>query len=501
MQFVEYYLGPGVGFPIPCTTRPLGMEGVSMKNVTALILAAGHGTRMKSGLLKVLHPVAGRPMVEHVVNATRQTGILDIVVVVGFQKEKVQELLGDRVRYAYQEQQLGTGHAVLQAQDLISGSSETLVLYGDTPLLTPDVLQLIVNSHRAKNAAATVLSFDTADPGGYGRIIRDAAGDFIGIREEADLNEDQKAIREVNSGICCFKTGPLLECLPRLRNNNAQREYYLVDVFDLLRSKNLSVLAVKTSEAESVIGVNDRKQLAQAESILRERILNRLMESGVTILDPATTFISDQAEIGPDTEILPFTVIEGKVSIGSRCRIGPGVNLKDCFVEDGAEIYFSVVKESRIGKSVQVGPYAHIRPESELAEGVRVGNFAEVKKSRVGAGSKIPHHSYVGDSIIGAGVNIGAGVVTVNYDGIKKHVTTIDDKAFVGCNANLIAPIHLGEGAYVAAGSTINKDVPSMALGIARARQENKEGWVERRTPRNEKPENPEKAADGEREV
>ncbi len=462
-------------------TDPQTRRGESRGGTVGVVLAAGHGKRMRSDLLKVLHPVGGVPMVALVLDALREAGVGRVIAVVGHQREAVRQLLGDRVEYAVQERQLGTGHALLQARPLIDDGADAVVLYGDTPLLTPETLARLIRVHREREAAATLLTVTVEDPRGYGRIVRDAAGRFERIVEEADAGPAEKAIREVNPGIYCFRAGPLFAALERVRPDNAQGEYYLVDVIPDLLAGGFRVETVLTEEPLEVQGVNTRRDLARAEAALRERVLNRLMDSGVTVVDPATTYVSPRARVGRDTVLAPFTVIEGETEVGRGCRLGPGAHITGCRLGDGVRVWHSVLEESQVADGVTIGPFSHLRAGSRLEPGVQVGNFAEVKNSHLGAGTKVHHHSYIGDAVIGSRVNIGAGVVTVNYDGVAKHPTHIGDGAFIGCNANLVAPVRVADGGYVAAGSTINQDVPPGALAIARARQENKQGWVEKR--------------------
>lgn len=448
---------------------------------TALILAAGQSRRMKSERAKVVHPIGGRPMIEHVVGAARAAGVERVLVVIGHGAEDVRAVLDGQVEFVWQEQQKGTGHAVLQAAAALAGEEDVLLLYGDTPLLQADTLAGLMADHRRDGAAATLLTAVVAAPAGYGRIKRAADGRVVRIVEEADAAPVDKAINEINTGIACYKVAELLTALADVRPDNNQGEYYLVDVVPLLAAAGGRVGAVVAADARQFLNVNDRRTQAEAEGLLRRLVLERVMDGGVTIVDPGTTYIDDTVTVGPDSTILPFTIVTGASAIGRGCTIGPGAVLHDVQVEDGCRIVQSNISASRLGAGSTVGPYSHLRPGTVLAAGAKVGNFAEIKNSTVGPGSKVSHHSYIGDSRLGADVNIGAGTVTVNYDGAKKHTTIIHDKAFIGCNANLIAPVVIGADSYVAAGSTIGGDVPDGALAIARGRQENKPGWVERR--------------------
>ena len=424
-----------------------------MQEMVAVILAAGKGTRMKSALPKVLHAVGGRPMLRHVMNAATQAGAKRTLVVVGFGGDQVQAEIGAAAEYVVQAEQLGTGHAMMQAQPALDGFGGTvLLLCGDTPLLTGKTLQQLVTAHQQSGAAATVLTATPADATGYGRILRDEAGRVVGIVEQKDATEAQKRIGEINTGIYCFEAAPLFAALAGLTCNNAQAEYYLTDVLAILAQAGQRVGAVEVTDFQETLGINSRLQLAEAEKILRQRKLLELMDSGVTVMDPASTFVDASVSIGEDTVLYPFTWLEGETTIGRDCRIGPNSRIADSQLGDAVTLHFSYAHECKIADGVTVGPYVHLRPDAELAAGVKVGNFVEVKNSRVGTGSKLPHLSYIGDADIGSGVNIGCGTITVNYDGKKKHRTVVEDTAFVGCNSNLVAPVSVGAGAYIAAG-------------------------------------------------
>lgn len=453
-----------------------------MQETVAVILAAGKGTRMKSALPKVLHAVGGQSMLRHVMTAAEQAGAKRTIVVVGFGGDQVQAEIGAAAEYVLQAEQLGTGHAMMQAQPALDGFGGTvLLLCGDTPLLTGNTLQQLVAAHQQSGAAATVLTAIPADATGYGRILRDKSGQVLGIVEQKDATPEQKQIGEINTGIYCFEAAPLFAALAGLTCNNAQQEYYLTDVLAILAQAGQRVGAVEVADFQETLGINSRLQLAEAEKILRQRKLLELMDSGVTVMDPASTFVDASVSIGEDTVLYPFTWLEGKTTIGRDCRIGPNSRIADSQLGDAVTLHFSYAHECKIADGVTVGPYVHLRPDAELAAGVKVGNFVEVKNSRVGVGSKLPHLSYIGDADIGSGVNIGCGTITVNYDGKKKHRTVVGDTAFVGCNSNLVAPVSVGAGSYIAAGSTITKDVPDGALGVGRARQANIAGWVEKK--------------------
>ncbi|MDR3559921.1 MAG: bifunctional UDP-N-acetylglucosamine diphosphorylase/glucosamine-1-phosphate N-acetyltransferase GlmU [Negativicutes bacterium] len=452
-----------------------------MAGFTAVILAAGKGTRMKSSLPKVLHQVGGKPMVEHVLTAAQKAGAVKNIMVIGFGADSVCETVGPQAEYVVQAEQLGTGHAVMQAHAALAGFDGTImILCGDTPLLRTELLVRLFDAHRQAGAAATVLTALLPDAHGYGRVIRDPQGKVVKIVEQKDASPAELAVNEINTGIYCFEARPLFDALAGITCENAQGEYYLTDVIGILVAKGDKVWAATAEDHRETLGINSRLQLAEAEKILRRRKLDELMDNGVTVMDPDSTFIDAEVSIAPDTVIYPFTWLEGRTSIGTGCSVGPSTRIADTAVGDHATIHFTYAHECLIGNHVTVGPYVHLRPHTVLADGVKVGNFVEVKNTNVGSGSKIPHLSYVGDTDMGAGVNIGSGTITVNYDGKHKHRTTIEDQAFIGCNTNLVAPVTVGQGAYVAAGSTITKNVPPGALGVARARQAVIEGWTDK---------------------
>lgn len=450
-----------------------------MKNKYAVILAAGQGTRMKSKLYKVLHPVCGKPMVKHVVDVVKELPFSETIVIVGHGAEKVRSTLGEEVTYALQEEQLGTGHAVLQAAPILEKEEgTTVVLCGDTPLITKETLEKLLLHHEKEDASVTVLTANIDDPTGYGRIVRGENGLVERIVEHKDATEEERRITEINTGIYCFDNRKLFVSLQKVTNNNAQGEYYLPDVIEILKNEGEKIAAYRTDDFTETLGVNDRIALAEAERVMRKRILGHWMKEGVTIVDPDNTYISCEAIIGQDTTILPGTIIAGKTEIGSDCIIGPNTQITNSQVGNRTVIKHSVVTDSVIQDDVSIGPFAHIRPESRIGNDVRIGNFVEVKKSTIDNRSKVSHLSYIGDAEVGKDVNVGCGSITVNYDGRNKHLTRIEDGAFIGCNANLIAPVTVGEGAFIAAGSTITDDVPSLALAIARSRQTNKENYM-----------------------
>ena len=450
-----------------------------MSELVAVILAAGKGTRMKSKLPKVLHKIGGKPMLQHVLDAADAAGAARKVVVVGHEAELVEAMVGEQAQMALQAEQLGTGHAVMQTEAVLKDFCGTvMIICGDTPLLEAAELKKFYEGHVASQAAATVLTAFMDDPAGYGRIIRDADGNVLGIVEEKDAVLEQKAIKEINTGIYCVEAPLLFGVLATLTCDNAQGEYYLTDVLAKLNAMGKKVGGVATADSDMIMGINSRRQLAEAENIMRQRILNKLMDDGVTIMDPASTFIEKGVEIGQDTVIYPYTWLEGTTKIGEDCQIGPNVRLTNVRIGNTAELQFVYGHDCEVQDNVVIGPYVHLRPDTVIGDNVKIGNFVEVKNSHVGTGSKLPHLSYIGDSDIGSSVNIGCGCITVNYDGKKKHRTIIEDNAFVGCNSNMVAPVTIGAGAYIGAGSTITKDVPGDDLGIARAKQKNIEGWA-----------------------
>lgn len=450
-----------------------------MTNTYAVVLAAGQGTRMKSDLYKVLHPVCGKPMVEHVIDHIRGLGIGRIVTIVGHGAETVEETLGEKSEYALQQEQLGTAHAVQQAERLIGDlDGTTIVVCGDTPLIRSETMEELIAHHKATGAKATILTANADDPTGYGRIIRGESGQVLRNVEQKDATPEEQKVTEINTGTYCFDNRTLFETLKKVKNNNTQGEYYLPDVVGILQSENALVSAYVTGDFSETLGINDRVVLAEAERVMRRRIAEKHMRNGVTIINPESTYISAAAEIGRDTVLQPGTMVEGHTVIGNKCVIGPNSQIVDSVIGDNTNVHSSVVLSSRIGSTTAIGPFAHIRPDSDLGDSVKIGNFVEVKKATLGEGSKVSHLSYIGDAKIGSHVNVGCGTITVNYDGKNKHLTTIEDNAFIGCNSNLVAPVTVGKGAYVAAGSTITKSVPESSLAIARARQENKEGYA-----------------------
>ena len=455
-----------------------------MPDTHVVVLAAGKGTRMKSAVPKVLHAAAGRPLIDYPLRAAASLSPASIVIVVGSQADQLKEALAKRpgVSFALQEPQLGTGHALLQAEPLLRDARGTLLLLsGDVPLLGAKTLAALVRLHESRKAAATVLTAVVPAPDGYGRIVRQ--GDQItAIVEHRDASPVDREIREINSGVYAFDIAPLFAALRDIGSSNAQGEYYLPDLVKIYRARGLTVETLRLEDPREILGVNSRKELADVASILKAAKNDELMAAGVTIVDPATAFIGPDVTIGADTVIQPGVYLEGTTRIGVRCQIHSGVRIVNSVVDDGAIINnFCVIIDSHISSGAQVGPFAHLRPHSDVGEDARIGNFVELKKTRIGHGSKANHLAYLGDATIGDHVNIGAGTITCNYDGTAKHPTVIEDGAFIGSDSQLIAPVRIGRGAYVAAGSSITNDVPSDALAISRGRQINKAGWATKR--------------------
>ncbi|WP_018659762.1 bifunctional UDP-N-acetylglucosamine diphosphorylase/glucosamine-1-phosphate N-acetyltransferase GlmU [Allofustis seminis] len=445
----------------------------------AIVLAAGQGTRMKSKLYKVMHPVLGKPMVDYVVDAARDAGMDEVITVTGMGAELVEEHLGAKCQFVFQREQLGTAHATQQAESIIGDlEGTTVVLAGDTPLIQADTLKKLIQYHENNQAKATILTAIAPDPTNYGRIVRAADNSVLKIVEEKDASSAEKQIKEINTGTYCFDNRLLFEKLQQVGNDNAQGEYYLPDVIEILQSEDELIAAYTLKDFDEALGVNNRVALSQANQLMRDRINKAHMENGVSFVDPANAYVEATVEIGPDTTIEPGVSLKGDTKIGANVFIGAGTEIIDSQIEDDAEIKQSVIEKSTVGPKVTVGPFAHLRPQSHLLEGAHVGNFVEIKNATLGKFSKAGHHSYVGDAEVGEHVNIGSGVIFCNYDGVNKHRSHIGDYTFIGSNSNIVAPVNVEAEAYIAAGSTIYQDVPSKALAIARARQVNKEGYA-----------------------
>ncbi|MEN1761170.1 bifunctional UDP-N-acetylglucosamine diphosphorylase/glucosamine-1-phosphate N-acetyltransferase GlmU [Anoxynatronum sibiricum] len=446
----------------------------------AIILAAGEGTRMKSALPKVLHQAVGKPLVLHVLEGAQQSGADHLIVVVGHGADEVKAVLPPGTASVLQEQQLGTGHAVQMAAHLIQPDALVLVLCGDAPLLRPETLEALAREHQQRQNAATVLSARLSQPFGYGRILRNDRQELLGIVEEKDACHEEKQIDEINSGTYCFSGKALLQVLPQLSNANRQQEYYLTDTLALLRESGQRVGVHFLTDPEEIMAVNSRTQLAQVEGIFRRRINEAHMAAGVTLIHPENTYIGPEVTIGRDTLIEPGVMLEGNTTIGETCIIGQNSRLTDATLGNRVQITHSTLCQAFVDDDTTVGPYAYLRPETHVGKRVRIGDFVEVKKSVIGDDSRAAHLAYIGDADVGRNVNIGCGVVFVNYDGRKKSRTIVEDDAFIGSNSNLVAPVVVEKGGYVAAGSTINQNVPADALAIARQRQRNIQGWNKR---------------------
>ncbi|HEX2028231.1 MAG TPA: bifunctional UDP-N-acetylglucosamine diphosphorylase/glucosamine-1-phosphate N-acetyltransferase GlmU, partial [Nitriliruptorales bacterium] len=451
--------------------------------LAAVVLAAGMGTRFRSDVAKVMHRVAGRTMLRHVLDALRPLGLRQVVVVVGHQAQEVAgeaaQAEVDHLVTVLQEEQLGTGHATAQGLALLDDAvRHVLVVPGDTPLLTPATLERLADGDG--EATATLLTTEPEDPGGYGRIIHDDAGAVVGIVEETDASGEELAVREVNAGMYRFERAALAASLRQLDTDNAQGEQYLTDVVSILVGRGETVRALPAPFSE-VSGVNDRGELATAGHVLRQRALERLMRQGVTVIDPATTYVDVGVTVGRDTVLLPGCLLEGDTTVGERATIGPYSRLVDAHVEDGARVAQSHVIAASIGPQADVGPFAYLRPGTRLERRAKAGAFVEMKNTTLGEASKAPHLAYLGDARVGRNVNFGAGSITVNYDGFDKHETVIEDGAFVGSDNMLVAPVHIGRGAVTGAGSVITHDVPDDALALERSEQRTLAGWAARR--------------------
>jgi bifunctional UDP-N-acetylglucosamine pyrophosphorylase/glucosamine-1-phosphate N-acetyltransferase len=441
-----------------------------MVSLTAVILAAGQGTRMRSALAKVLHPLAGQPIIHYCVATATALAGAPPVLVIGHGGDQVRAELGDRARYVVQADQLGTGHALMQVLPLLSESvhpagerGTVVVTYGDMPLLSQETLAALVEGHVQGDAVVSMLTVAARDPRGFGRVLRDAAGRLQGIVEEADCTPEQRAIRELNAGIYCFDRAWLCENLPRVPRS-AKGEYYLTDVVGMAASQRRNVHAVACADEAEVLGINTRAHLAEAEAIMRSRINRRWMEAGVTMPDPAATYIDSTVQIEPDTVIWPGTYLQGQTTIGRDCCIGPNTLIRSSQIADGCTVMMSVLESAIMEQGASIGPFGHLRQGARLCQGAHMGNFGEMKNSTLGPGSKMGHFSYLGDASVGANVNIGAGTITCNFDGARKHATVIEDDAFVGSDSMLVAPLRIGRGARTGAGSVVTHDVPADAV-------------------------------------
>lgn len=457
-----------------------------MMSVCAVVLAAGLGKRMRSELPKVLHTVCWRPLATMVREVLREVGVEHVIAVVPPDGKAVREAFGAGTTFVVQQERLGTADAVRCALPSLGDAATVLVLCGDTPLLTAETIRAMIAEHlrpgsSGRRPGLTLLTAVVDDPAGYGRIVRDpSSGELQQIVEEAQCTPEQAAINEINSGIYCFERSVLERCLPEVRPRTPPGEYYVTDLAALVIAGGGLVQTVAADPAE-VVGINSRSQLAAAEKLLRRREIERLMSSGVTVIDPEATYVAPGVRVGRDTVILPDSFLLPGTAVGRRCTIGPGAFLDAARLGDEVRTSYSTIEDSEVGDRCTVGPYAHLRPGTVLRQEVKIGNFAEVKNSTIGSGTKVSHHCYVGDADLGERVNVGAGAVFVNYDGVRKQRTVVGDGGFIGCNANLVAPLVVGERAYVACGSSVVNDVPAEALAIAREYQRNIPGWVSRR--------------------
>ena len=449
-----------------------------MGDTAVIIMAAGKGKRMKSNLPKVLHNLAGKPILNYVLDTIYQLEAKRKILIVGYKSDQIRELIGDKIEYVEQKEQLGTAHAVLQTKKLLSDfKGDVLILSGDVPFLTVKILKKLLKYHQANNFCCTLVSTILKNPKGYGRIIRDKKGEIKGIIEEVDLSADKKKITEVNSGIYCVNKDKLFQALEKITPDNKQGEYYLTDSVEILLKEGLTVGNIIVKDYSEILGINSRLDLTDASQKVYQKTLQDLMLQGVTIVDPNSTFIEQGVKIGQDTIIYPFTIIEKDTKIESGCLIGPYSHLIDADIGKGVRVWASIIESSTVKEGANIGPYAHLRPETVVEKGAKIGNFVEVKKSTIGEDSKASHLTYLGDAVIGKKVNIGAGTITCNYDGEKKYKTIIEDGVFIGSNNTLVAPVKLGKDSYTGAGSTITEDVPPGNLAIARSRQKNISGW------------------------
>ena len=455
-------------------------------NFKAIILAAGKGTRMKSKYPKVVHKVCGKEMVNHIIDVSKKSGVKDVVTILGHESEVVKSILPEDTMIAMQTEQLGTGHAVKMAKEYINDEDTIVILCGDTPLIKEETLKRLFDYHIENEYTATVLTTKVDNPTGYGRVIRDENGDLLNIVEQKDGNTEELAVNEINSGIYCFKGQMLRESLDLLDNNNAQGEYYLTDTIKILRDKGFKVGAFNGSTIEELMGVNSRVELAKAEALMRKRINEQHLVNGVTIIDTVATYIEADVKIGSDTIIYPGVMLHGNTKIGNECVIGMNSSITNSTIGNNTEVKNSTIIDSNVGDNTTVGPYAYLRPKSNIGNNVKIGDFVEVKNATIEDNSKASHLSYIGDAHVGKDVNIGCGVVFVNYDGKNKFKSEVKDGAFIGSNSNLVAPVVVEEKGYVATGSTITDNVPEGALAIARERQVVKEGWVEKKAQRDE---------------
>ena len=461
--------------------------GKIMKNTAVVIMAGGKGNRMNSDLPKVLHKIAGKPILNYVLETLSELTLNKKIVIVGHGADSVKSLIGNDMEYAVQSVQLGTGHAVLQSKELLTSfNGNVLILSGDVPFLTNHTLKKFLNYHRGHQHSCSIISAILEHPAGYGRIIRNDKGKITKIVEEADLCNGQKEINEVNAGIYCFEKNTLFQILEKITPNNKQKEYYLTDAIRILMEEGIEIGNIILEDYSEMLGINTRVDLASAAQRKNQQILHRLMMKGVTIIDPASTFIEETVQIKRDTTVYPFTIVQDHSKIGSHCEIGPNSHIINSRLGNEVKVWSSVIEECEIKDHVKIGPYSHLRPGTIVQQNVKIGNFVEVKKSIIGKGSKASHLTYLGDAQLGKNVNIGAGTITCNYDGRNKHATIIEDNVFIGSNNALVAPVKLGKGSYTGAGSTITEDIPEDSLAIARSRQKNILNWKKNKNTKSE---------------
>ncbi|MFH2012189.1 MAG: bifunctional UDP-N-acetylglucosamine diphosphorylase/glucosamine-1-phosphate N-acetyltransferase GlmU [Pseudomonadota bacterium] len=449
-----------------------------MREIVTVILAAGKGTRMRSSLVKVLHPLMGEPILSFPIELARKIKSRDIILVTGYQAELIKERFrGEKLTFVEQKEQLGTGHAVLCAEDALKDfEGDILILCGDVPLIKERTIRKLIDVHQGGKSGVTVLTTKLQNPQGYGRIIRGNAGEILRIVEEKDATNVEKYVKEVNTGIYCVKASYLFTALKMVGRENKQSEYYLTDIAAIAKKLDERTNGFLADNPLEVMGINNREELAKANEVIRKDILHKLMIEGVSIIDPQTTFIEKGVKIGRDTVIYPNCYIRGNSQIGEECVIEPGSMITNSIIGDGVIIKTScVISDSKIGNKVIIGPFAHLRPDTELEDKVKIGNFVEIKKSKIGEGSKASHLSYLGDATLGRGVNVGAGTITCNYDGFKKHKTIIENNVFIGSDTQFVAPVKIGEGSYIGAGSTITENVPPGNLAMSRTKQETRE--------------------------
>lgn len=463
-----------------------------MKRIDVVVLAAGLGTRMKSKWVKVLHPLCGKPMILHLLDRIKSLGVNRVILVLGHQSEKVKEVViptHPDTRFVYQKRQLGTGHALAQAEKLFFGQERTLlVLNGDTPFISQETLTSFIQNHQAKNAILSLLTVELERPAGYGRIERDARGKLKKIIEEKDASPAQKKIREINTGIYLMNSKFAFEGINRLTADNAQNEYYLTDILALGVRAKKKIESMKITDSDEIMGINTRVDLSRAEKLMRRAIAEKWMKEGVTLIDPERTCIDEDVRIGKDTVIYPGVSLLKGSSIGEDCTVFSNVVISNSKIKNGVVIKdFCVISDSKIEEGVEIGPFAHLRPGAVLQRESHIGNFVEVKKSEIGEHSKVNHLSYIGDSVIGKRVNVGAGTITCNYDGVHKHQTIIGDDVFIGSDTQFIAPVRVERGSLIGAGSTIVKDVPEGSLSLSRPNQIIKKGWMSKKRNKNKK--------------